>query len=131
MAFVTGRDVGQMVLEALGLAHQNVRRIVVDVHVNDVVTVYVQHAATEEQADALCGALAEARKVGEVDVVDGPVEVSLAGGLTVESDTCRDGHDWAENASSPVIPSFRRCRKCGSRERLDWVEGWEPIREVK
>lgn len=75
MAFVRGVDVICMVLEALGLQHQNVSRVVIDIAINDVVKIYVNHHAVEEQIDALMGALRGTP--AEVTSGTAPIEVSL------------------------------------------------------
>lgn len=85
MALIRGADAGLRLLEALGLNHQNVDRIVIDVQIRDVVRIYVSHLATEEQMDAAADALVEpSTRAGEPQVAHvGRLEVDEKGRVFV------------------------------------------------
>ena len=56
---ITGLRVGKELLERLGLSGQGVRRITLDIPINDAVTITLEKFATQKETDAAFGAFAD------------------------------------------------------------------------
>lgn len=83
---VCGHGIGQQICDALGLSTHQIRRLVIDIAVDDVVLVYVQKLLDEKEVEPLCDVLTAHKEKIEFVECDAPIVISERGDIRVHEE---------------------------------------------